>query len=92
MPFALCLGVDPAIAMIAGYPLPSGVSEGEMMGGWYKEPVDVVKCETNDLLVPASTEIVIEGLALLDEKVPEGPIGRIRRVCVVREKPAGTLL
>ena len=75
MPFALCLGVDPAIAMIAGYPLPSGVSEGEMMGGWYKEPVDVVKCETNDLLVPASTEIVIEGLASLDEKVPEGPMG-----------------
>lgn len=75
MPFALCLGVDPAIAMIAGYPLPSGMSEGEMMGGWYGEPVDVVKCETNDLLVPASTEIVIEGFASLDELVPEGPMG-----------------
>ena len=48
MPFALCLGVDPAIAMIAGYPLPSRISEGEVIGGWYGEPVDVVKCETND--------------------------------------------
>lgn len=75
MPFALCLGVDPAIAMIAGYPLPSGISEDGMIGGWYGEAVDVVKCETNDLLVPASTEIVIEGFASLDEMVPEGPMG-----------------
>lgn len=75
MPFALCLGVDPAIAMIAGYPLPSGVNEGEVIGGWYKEPVDVVKCETHDLLVPASSEIVIEGFASLEEMVPEGPMG-----------------
>ena len=75
MPFALCLGVDPAIAMIAGYPLPSRISEGEVIGGWYGEPVDVVKCETNDLLVPASSEIVIEGFASLDHMVPEGPMG-----------------
>ena len=75
MPFALCLGVDPAIAMIAGYPLPSGRNEGDIMGGWYGEPVDVVKCETNDLFVPASTEIVIEGFASLTETVPEGPMG-----------------
>ena len=75
MPFALCLGVDPAIAMIAGYPLPSGVNEGEVIGGWYKEPVDVVKCETHDLLVPASREIVIEGFASLEVMVPEGPMG-----------------
>ena len=75
MPFALCLGVDPAIAMIAGYPLPSGISESEMMGGWYQEPVEVVKCETHDLLVPASSEIVIEGYASLTEMVTEGPMG-----------------
>jgi len=75
MPFALCLGVDPAIAMIAGYPLPSGINEGDVIGGWYKEAVEVVKCETNDLLVPASSEIIIEGFASLDEMVPEGPMG-----------------
>lgn len=75
MPFALCLGVDPAIAMIAGYPLPSGINEDGVIGGWYGDGVEVVKCETNDLLVPASTEIVIEGFASLDETVPEGPMG-----------------
>lgn len=46
-----------------------------MIGGWYGEAVDVVKCETNDLLVPASSEIIIEGFASLDEMVPEGPMG-----------------
>jgi len=75
MPFALCLGVDPAIAMIAGYPLPSRVNECDQIGGWYGEGVDVVKCETNDLLVPASTEIVIEGFVSHDTVVPEGPMG-----------------
>ena len=75
MPYALCLGVDPGIAMIAGYPLPGNVSEGELLGGWYGEAIDVVKCETNDLLVPATTEIIIEGTASLDRTVPEGPMG-----------------
>ncbi|MBI6871128.1 UbiD family decarboxylase [Clostridium aciditolerans] len=75
MPFALCLGVDPGIAMIAGYPLPDNVNEGEMIGGWYGEAIDVVKCETSDLEVPATSEIVIEGTASLKDKVPEGPMG-----------------
>lgn len=57
MPFALCLGVDPGIAMIAGYPLPDNVNEGEMIGGWYGEPIDVVKCETSDLEVPATSQV-----------------------------------
>lgn len=75
MPFALCLGVDPGIAMIAGYPLPDNVNEGELIGGWYGEPIDVVKCETSDLEVPATSEIVIEGTASLEDMVPEGPMG-----------------
>jgi len=75
MPYALCLGVDPAIAMVAGYPIADKVNECDLIGGWYGEGVEVVKCETNDLYVPASTEIVIEGFASLDEMIPEGPMG-----------------
>ncbi|MFB7813547.1 UbiD family decarboxylase [Paenibacillus chitinolyticus] len=75
MPYALCLGADPGIAMIAGYPLPDGTSEAELLGGWYGEPVEVVRCETNDLKVPATSEIVIEGVVSLQETVPEGPMG-----------------
>lgn len=75
MPFALCLGVDPAISMAAGYPLPTGLNESELLGAWYREPVQVVKCETSDLLVPASTEIVIEGMVSLQTELQEGPMG-----------------
>ncbi len=77
MPFALCLGVDPAITMAAGYPLPTGLNECELLGAWYGEPIDLVKCETTDLLVPASTEIVIEGFASVDDSclLQEGPMG-----------------
>ena len=75
MPLALCLGVDPAIAMAAGYPLESGINEAEVLGGWYGEALNVVKCETNDLLVPASTEVVLEGFVSVKETVAEGPMG-----------------
>ncbi|GIP29557.1 UbiD-like decarboxylase [Paenibacillus sp. J23TS9] len=75
MPFALCLGVDPAIAMIAGYPLPDNANEADLLGGWFGKPLDVVRCESHDLKVPANSEIVIEGFVSLDETVPEGPMG-----------------
>lgn len=77
MPFALCLGVDPAITMVSGYPLPTGLNESALLGAWYGEPLEVVKCETTDLFVPASTEIVIEGFASVDDKnlLQEGPMG-----------------
>lgn len=75
MPYALCLGVDPGIAMIAGYPLSDESNEADMLGGWYGKPLDVVRCESHDLRVPASSEIVIEGFVSLDETVPEGPMG-----------------
>ena len=91
MPFALCLGVDPAITMVAGYPLPTGMNEGEMLGAWYGEPVEVVKCETTDLLVPASTEIVIEGFASVDTLIQGGADGRIWRLCVGRTPQTGAM-
>ncbi|WP_433617305.1 UbiD family decarboxylase [Paenibacillus cellulositrophicus] len=75
MPYALCLGVDPGIAMIAGYPLPDGANEADLLGGWYGKPLQVVGCESHDLKVPASSEIVIEGFVSLNETVPEGPMG-----------------
>lgn len=43
--------------------------------GYVGEPVEVVRCETVDLLVPASAEIVIEGFISQDETALEGPMG-----------------
>lgn len=75
MPLALCVGVDPAITMAAGYPLPDGMREDEVLGGWYGEPLEVVKCETCDLYVPATTEVVFEGYVSVKDRIEEGPMG-----------------
>ncbi|RQS43397.1 UbiD family decarboxylase [Burkholderia sp. Bp8986] len=74
MPFALSLGHDPVIPFFSGMPLRDGVSEGPVIGGYLGEAIDVVRCETVDLDVPASSEIVIEGHLSLDEVDEEGPM------------------
>jgi UbiD family decarboxylase len=74
-PWALVLGGPPAALQVAGMPLPSKVSEDGYIGALTGTPVEVVKCETNDLYVPANSEIVIEGRISNSVKVPEGPMG-----------------
>jgi 4-hydroxy-3-polyprenylbenzoate decarboxylase len=74
MPFALSLGNDPVIPFVAGMPLRDGVNEADFVGGYLGEPIEVVKCETVDLEVPASSEIVIEGHVMIDETDREGPM------------------
>ena len=74
-PFATALGVDPLIPFFASMPLPGGVSEADVVGGYRGRALDVVHCETVDLEVPASSEIVIEGFIDETQSVPEGPMG-----------------
>lgn len=75
MPVAVCLGGQPATSHVAGMPIPVGVSEVDYAGALVKEPIQLVKCITSDLLVPASAEYVIEGVMLPGERVDEGPFG-----------------
>jgi 4-hydroxy-3-polyprenylbenzoate decarboxylase len=75
MPFALALGVEPMVLFAAGMPLPREIDEGDYVGAFTGQPVQVVKCETNDLEVPASAEIVIEGTVSVTELGLEGPMG-----------------
>ncbi len=78
MPVAVVYGWDPALLMCAGAPLVhAGYSEYEMVGSLRGEPVELVKCETSDLYVPASAEIVVEGRISPDPKTfqMEGPFG-----------------
>lgn len=58
-------------------PIPDGVSEGSYIGTFIGESIPVVKCETNDLLVPATSEIVFEGFLSVTETAPEGPFGEM---------------
>ncbi len=75
MPFATCIGVDPLSTLAACNPVEYGVNEVEVAGGLRGEPIELVKCETSDLLVPANAEIIIEGEVLPEERRDEGPFG-----------------
>lgn len=75
MPVAVVLGWDPALFMAASTPV--SYPEYEMAGSLRQAPVELVKCETSDLWVPATAEIVLEGRISPDPKSfeLEGPFG-----------------
>lgn len=75
MPVAVALGGDPAVIYASTAPLPRGVDELLFAGFLRKKPVEMVKCETSDLEVPANSEIVLEGYVDPREKRLEGPFG-----------------
>ncbi|MGC2186844.1 MAG: UbiD family decarboxylase [Candidatus Sulfotelmatobacter sp.] len=72
---AVAIGTDPAVTFSAIVPAPPDVEEYLIAGFLRAAPVELVKCETVDLEVPASSEIVLEGYVNLDELRPEGPFG-----------------
>jgi UbiD family decarboxylase len=75
LPVAFAIGVHPAIAL--GALAIGSVDEDEraIMGGLFGEPLELVKCETSDVLVPAHAEMVIEAEILPHERTAEGPFG-----------------
>ena len=76
MPVSIFLGGDPAFTFAATAPLPDGLDEFLLAGYLRKKSVELIKCETNDLEVPANADFVIEGY--IDPKEPlreEGPFG-----------------
>ncbi|KAL5340310.1 3-octaprenyl-4-hydroxybenzoate carboxy-lyase-domain-containing protein [Aspergillus crustosus] len=73
--WALALGVPPAASIVASMPVPGNVSESDYVGAVTGQPLEMVKCELSDLLVPANSEIIIEGAFLMTEMAPEGPFG-----------------
>lgn len=76
MPVSVFLGGDPAFTFAATAPLPDGLDEFLLAGYLRKQSVELVKCETNDLEVPAHADFVIEGY--VDPREPlreEGPFG-----------------
>lgn len=74
-PWAMVLGAPPAALAVAGMPLPKGVSESGYIGALLGQGLEVVKAETNNLMVPANAEIVLEGEISLTERAIEGPMG-----------------
>jgi len=75
MDVAVAIGCDPATMFSGILPLPEDVDEFLIAGFLRKEPVELIKCETLDLEVPANSEIVLEGYVDLDDIRVEGPFG-----------------
>ena len=75
MEVAVAIGTDPAVTFSAIVPAPSDIEEYLIAGFLRAAPVELVKCETVNLEVPATSEIVLEGYVNLDELRTEGPFG-----------------
>jgi 2,5-furandicarboxylate decarboxylase 1 len=73
MPVAIAIGHHPAVVMGSISRIPGIGGEYEEAGGLLGEPVELVKCETSDLLVPARAEVVIEGVIEPGSRAQEGP-------------------
>lgn len=77
MPVAFVYGYDPSLFFVGSAGILANTCEYDVMGSVRQEPVELIKCETSDLLVPAFAEIVIEGSITTDpsEFEMEGPFG-----------------
>ncbi|MBI1355106.1 MAG: menaquinone biosynthesis decarboxylase [Acidobacteria bacterium] len=75
MEVAVAIGADPTVMLAAILPLPPDIDEMMFAGFLRRDPVEMVKCKSVDLEVPANAEIVLEGYVTLGETRTEGPFG-----------------
>ncbi|ARS89561.1 UbiD family decarboxylase [Natrarchaeobaculum aegyptiacum] len=75
MPVAIAVGAEPAVQYTSVMWIPTGRNEAEFAGGLKGEPIELVECETSDLQVPATAELIIEGEIVPNERRDEGPFG-----------------
>ena len=72
MPIAVAIGVDPVLMIAAGFRYDG--DEIELAGAMRGRPMEVARCITNDIMVPAHAEFVIEGEVLPGVREEEGPL------------------
>ncbi len=76
IPVAVAIGGDPVLTYCASAPLPDGMDEFLFAGFLKGDHIKMVKCLTNDLMVPASADFILEGyIDPTEELVDEGPFG-----------------
>jgi 2,5-furandicarboxylate decarboxylase 1 len=90
-PVAIVIGPDPRLVMAASTPLPLGMDEMAMAGALRGEPLDLVRCKTVPLEVPADAELVIEGEVRPAETRDEGPFGEYTGHYGGRKAPRPTI-
>jgi 4-hydroxy-3-polyprenylbenzoate decarboxylase len=87
MPIAIAIGGAPAITLAAAMKEPAGTSEVEQAGGLNLDPINLIKAETSEILVPGDAEIIMEGEVLPNEMAVEGPYGTIKGYKKTSERP-----
>jgi phenylphosphate carboxylase alpha subunit len=87
MPMAIAIGTDPVCGLASMSPFAPYVNEADIAGGLRGKPVELIKCETIDLEVPASAEIVLEGEVLPHARRMEGPFGEYTGYASSKETP-----
>jgi 2,5-furandicarboxylate decarboxylase 1 len=85
LPVAIVIGVDPLTALSSQAITPIDFDELTVAGSLHGAPLQVVKCRSNDVRVPAQAEIVIEGRLLPRVREPEGPFGEFPKYYSARE-------
>ncbi|MBI2370039.1 MAG: UbiD family decarboxylase [Deltaproteobacteria bacterium] len=86
MPMAVVIGHHPLLDVATNSSVPYGVDEFQVAGALLGEPVEMVPCETVDLLVPAHAEIVIEGVVPPGVREEEGPFGEFQCYYLTRKR------
>ena len=76
---AVIIGCDPSLYLSSVFTGPPDLDEYAVAGALRQEPLEMVKCETVDLLVPAHAEIVLEGRILPHMREKEGPFGEFSK-------------
>ena len=75
MPCAIVVGCPPAVNFMSPQKLQMGIDEIDIAGGLVGGPINITKCKTIDLNVPAESELVVEGLISTEYVEPEAPFG-----------------
>lgn len=78
--FAMAIGTEPVTPWVAATRFTAGFSGADIIGGIRGAPLELVKCETVDLAVPATAEIVIEGIVLPTAHAVPGPIYHVTAI------------
>ena len=90
LPIATIIGADPRLAIASQVKAPLGVDEMEIAGGMKGVPIEVTPCKSIPLSAPADAEIIIEGITIPGERVPDGPLAEYTG-CYSAEKQAPVL-
>lgn len=88
---AIAIGLDPITFFSSVIWAPEGIDKFDIAGGLAKSPIELVKCESVDLEVPASAEVVLEGYLTPNKRVPEGPLGESSGYYFTFESPVGEI-